>query len=204
MKSLLLSALVCLSAVHDSANAITITVDRETYPSALEFTVTWGPSPPPNVFVLAPEPIWSDFFFLIEADTLSGYWSTPPPRPYVNVDLWLMHALSPTTSIIEGMFTVNFLFPSGAAPLFSLATPHINTLSHLPAPTISPTPDGYGARFLFQSFPLQIPDGGSSGGLLILGIVTCFGLSCFQRRPRVAQCPSPERCQAVLFRSAAQ
>ena len=179
MRKLHFMVLVFVCAFTDLASAITISVDRETYPTALEFTVDWEPSPRQWAPVTIQEPINYGWAFTIEANNYPLYWSNPPPSPFVNVELFLFRLPPPGVLqefFVIGHYTVHLIFPPGSEPLFELATAQVSTFHDLPNPAITAAANGYGAHFLFQNFPIDVSDNGSSSASLGLAIAGCLGL----------------------------
>jgi hypothetical protein len=149
-----------LVAAAPLARASVITFDTIT-PNVLGFTVEWGPSLQGGFFTQSAGPGGPTVMALVEPDDQFG--------PINRVTIDPLGAGFPTSE-------VTLLFPNAPSGV-NFADAQVTIDSHVPgAPvSITPTADGYGARFVYDPPGPGVPDGGSTLALLGLAAATCLG-----------------------------
>jgi hypothetical protein len=176
MKKLLLS-LALVQAL--SAGASVITINSAAFPSAFDFSVEWGPG------ALDPTEIKTTAFqidptHLIEVEVQpANFVLTPPPNnvyhnnPFFIAVFFDSQTPDGNAKFIMGTYQL-LLFLGQNDNSFKDATIGQLVQFGSPNPTITATPDGYGARFVFPN-PPGVPEGGGSAVLLCMataGIVS--------------------------------
>jgi hypothetical protein len=158
MRSILLCIFLTLASPFSKGSVITFDIVT---PDELAFTVEWGPSPlQGGFFTEQGNNTGLTVIVLEEPDDQFG------PVNRVTVDP--VGAGFPTTEVA-------FHFPAYPNVSYGDATISVDSTRDGAPTSISPTADGYGARFVYLADDAPaVPDSGS--GLALLGIAACVCL----------------------------